>query len=302
MEATKPKVVLLSDKSIFEMNKRSLVKNKRDFEIVTEGSVERVFYKDKVYTYVDIKDTGGRGHHLSKIFMADVDKWLEANAVTQIRYDNNYREQMFNVDAIERSLGNQLVMVDINDCYWRTAYLLGYITEETYIKGMKTKAWKVGRNACIGSLSKSKVVTPYKNGEPQYKLRYVVKAKPEYQYIRNHIIWEVYNIFNELFMQFGNTFYMFLTDCLVTEYDKLKEVQKYLNGKNYRMKSKPIEFLSVDRKEKKITWLDFQSSNIDEYGRDKKAPKEKYYIYSNAQVVQSQLQSGIDYFKNKDYR
>ena len=237
MEATKPKVVLLSDKSIFEMNKRSLVKNKRDFEIVTEGSVERVFYKDKVYTYVDIKDTGGRGHHLSKIFMADVDKWLEANAQSQIRYDNNYREQMFNVDAIERSLGNQLVMVDINDCYWR-----------------------------------------------------------------NHIIWEVYNIFNELFMQFGNTFYMFLTDCLVTEYDKLKEVQKYLNGKNYRMKSKPIEFLSVDRKEKKITWLDFQSSNIDEYGRDKKAPKEKYYIYSNAQVVQSQLQSGMDYFKNKDYR
>lgn len=301
MEA-KEKVILLGEKKIFDMNKRALIRNKRDFEVVTEGSVERVRYNDKVYTYVDLKDIGGRGHHLSRMFMADVDRWLEINAENQVKYDNNYREQMFNVHAIEKSIGNQLVMIDINDCYWRTAYLLGYISEMSYIKGMKTKSWKVGRNACIGSLSKTKVITPFKGGEPQYKLRKVVKPNPQYQYIRNHIIWEVYNLFNELFLQLGNTFYMFLTDCLVTEYDKLKEVQKFLNGKNYRCKHKPIEFLSVDRVNKKISWLDFQSSNIDEYGRDKKAPKEKYYIYSNAQVVQSELLSGIDHFKNKDYR
>jgi hypothetical protein len=298
----KQKYIVLSDKKIFDSNLRTLVNRKADFLYITEGSVEKVSYGSRAWSHLNLADSGGRGHHLSKLFMADIDKWLEKNGATQVQYDSNYREQMFNLHGIEKSIGRQLVMVDINDCYWRTAHLLGYISEETYLKGMKLKAWKLGRNACIGSLCKSRTELPYEGGKPQYNKRRVIRAKMEYQYIRNHIIHHVYNIFNDMFLQFGNSFYMFLTDCLVTEYDKLKEVQKILNGYNYRTKHKPVEFTKLDREERKIHWLDFQSSSFDEFGREGKAPKDKYYIYSNAQVVQSTLLSGVDHFKGVDYR
>ena len=296
------KSIMLNDKKLFDMNKASLIRNQKDFTYILEGNVEKVSYQDRLFNHVDLTDSGGRGHHLARIFMKDINDWLDKNAETQVKYDSNYKEQMFNINAIEKSIGKQLVLVDINDCYWRTAHLLGYISEETYVKGMRMRAWKIGRNACIGSLCKARVELPYEKGVPNYKKRRVIRAKMEYQYIRNHIIWHVYNIFNDMFLQFGNTFYMFLTDCLVTDYDKLKEVQKILNGYNYRSKHKPVEFTKLDRAEHKIHWLDFQSSSSDNLGREIKEPKHKYYIYSNAQVVSSELLSGIDHFKGKDYR
>lgn len=289
------RTVLMSDRKEFLSTKEYLCNIKADFVYESAGSIDKIYYDKRCFVSVDLKDSGGRGHHLSKLFMADIDTWLEKNK-TPPQWDNNYREQMFNLDAIESDVGRQLVMVDINDCYWRTALLLGYITEETYIKGLKSKSWKLGRNACIGSLAKTTISVPFKKGVADRRNRRIIHPKLEYQLIRNHIIGHVYNIFNDLFKQMGDTFYMFLTDCLVTRYSRLRDVQKHLRNEGYRSKAKPLEFLGVDRNERKIMWHDFQSSNIDQFDRDIKAGKDKYYLYSDAQIIQSSLVSSINHF------
>lgn len=289
------RTVLMSDRKEFLSTKEYLCNIKADFVYESAGSIDKIYYDKRCFVSVDLKDSGGQGHHLSKLFVADIDSWLKNNP-NPPQWDNNYREQMFNLDAIESDVGRQLVMVDINDCYWRTAFLLGYITEETYIKGLKSKSWKLGRNACIGSLAKTTISVPFKKGVADRRNRRIIHPKLEYQLIRNHIIGHVYNIFNDLFKQMGDTFYMFLTDCLVTRYSRLRDVQKHLRNEGYRSKAKPLEFLGVDRNERKIMWHDFQSSNIDQFDRDIKAGKDKYYLYSDAQIIQSSLVSSINHF------
>lgn len=289
--------VVMSDRKDFIANKDYLCKIGADFKYESSGSVDKIIYGNREFTYLDMKSSGGRGHHLSKMFKADIDAWLLKNKDKMERWDNNYREQMFNLDAIEKNKGKLLVMIDINDCYWRTAYKLGYITEQTYIKGKLKKAWKIGRNACIGSLCKVKTITSFDKGKANRNSRLVVRTPLEHQLIRNHIIGHVYKMFNQLFEQMGDNFFMFLTDCLVTSYDKLKEVEDFLNGCGYRVKHKPIEFTGLDRNEKKVSWFDFEAKKKNDAGKViKDDGVTRYYLYSNAQVIHSDLVSTTDCF------
>jgi hypothetical protein len=290
--------VLIRNRKSFMANKDYLCKSGADFEYVSSGSVNRIIYKEKEFIYVDLLSSGGRGHHLNKMFMKDIDDYLSKNKGNVPRWDNNYREQMFNLDAIEKNIGKQLVMIDINDCYWRTAYLLGYITELTYIKGKKRKDWKIGRNACIGALIKTKTIQGYTNGKPDIEKRKIERTPIEYQMIRNHIIGYVFKMFDELFQQMGDTFYMFLTDCLVTTYDKKRQVDEYFLQKGYKVKSKPIEFTAINRKTKKIDWFDFSAKKQDDSIDGIKQGVDRYYMYSNAQVVTSTLISTTNFFKH----
>jgi len=281
MEENKIRNIQVADRNEFQSSKEFLMRKGADFQFITEGTVEKILYEDRCFVYVDLSDSGGRGHHLSKLFMNDIDKWLETQKPPVM--DANYMEQMFHVDAIEEVIGEAVMMVDIDNCYWRTAFLLGYITEETYIKGLRNKNWKIGRNACIGSLCKSKTVLPFKAGVPDKKNRRVILPRAEYQHIRNHIIGHIFNLFNTMFQQMGYTFYMFLTDCVVFRWDKVKYVEDFLHGENYRTKMKTIEFTGVDRNAKKISWVDFEAGKKE--GEISSPPQPKYYLYSNAQVV-----------------
>lgn len=293
MENTELTRVNVATKAMYVTNKQYLIDSKANFKVYSCGNVERLVYDGKEFVWVDRDNVSGNGHHLAIMFRKDVDKWLEKNASTMPKWDNNYKEQMFNINAIERHLNEPLVMVDINDCYWRTAYLLGYISETTYVKGLRKKEWKIGRNACVGGLAKSTVEIEYINGKS--KARKVVNQAQEYQYVRNHIIGHIHTIFNRLFSQMGNTFFMMLTDCLVTTYDKLRYVEDELKGCGYRVKHKPIEFLSLDRNARKVSWLDFTGGGKTFEGAD--ISKEKFYIFALHQVVHSELVDTSGYFQ-----
>lgn len=288
--------IVIRDRHEFVKIKKEYMDNGSSFVYESSGSIDKIKYKHKEFISINLDNSSGNGHHLNRIFFKDVDSWLEANKDNVVAYGNNYSEQMFNLDAIEANLGKCLVMIDINDCYWRTAYLLGYITYETYIIGKRKKGWKVGRNACIGSLCKTKVITPYENGNLLKSGRRVERMPLKYQYIRNHIITHIYKMFDYLFSQMGNTFFMYLTDCLVTTYDKKKWVERYFNDENYKVKSKPVEFLSVDRSKKRVNWMDFEATKVDEYGVIHTGVN-RYYDYSLSQTIQSTIEDTSNFFK-----
>ena len=289
----KPMRVRLSSWDTYQRNKAYLVSIGADFRIESCGNVERLLYGGKEFMYIDTQAVGGNGHHLTRIFKSDIDKWLAVNAESMPRWDKNYCEQMFNINAIERNIGVPLVLVDINDCYWRTAFLLGYITEQTYIKGLRQRDWKIGRNACIGGLAKTSVVSVYRAGK--VSVRNVIRPKEEYQYVRNHIIGHVHKIFSRLFGQMGNAFFMMLTDCLVTTYGNLKYVQSELKAEGYKSKHKPVEFTLLDRANKTVHWVDFSDKEKNEKGIA--VPRDKYYIYAHHQVVQSEVVDTTGFYK-----
>jgi hypothetical protein len=296
METEKLKKIIMSDRENFIKAKDFLIAEGKSFIYKSSGNIDKIQYDGREFISIDLQGNGGRGHHLNKMFLKDIDSWMETKGDTLLAYGNNYSEQMFNLDAIEHNIGKCLVMIDINDCYWRTAYKLGYITYETYIIGKRKKDWKLGRNACIGALCKSTTILPYENGKPVKSARRIERTPVHYQYIRNHIITHVFKMFEYLFSQMGNTFCMFLTDCIVTTYDKQRWVERYFMDEGYKVKNKPVEFISIDRVKKRVTWKDFDGTKKNEKGRVIQTGVERYYDYSLSQCVQSTIEDTSKFF------
>ena len=267
----------MRSQSAFVSLKDFLERRGDDFIYTSEGSINSIIHGGVEWVCVDVKESGGQGHHLNRIWKKDLNAWLEEYGADMPRYNNDYKEQFFQLGAIERSIGEVNVLIDIDNCYWRTSFLLGYITQETYIKGLKKKEWKVGRNACVGSCVKSKVRVPYVKGKRDLSRRERILAPIEYHYVRNHIIGHIYRLFYQLFEELGENFYMFLTDCVVTNYKNKARVEQFFTKHGYETKSKPVEFLRIVRPTKQVFWYDFTSND----GKG----KEKYYIYANNQLV-----------------
>lgn len=283
--------ILCTSKDRFDVNKKYLEDINAEYTIEYHGSSESLTYKSTCMKFVDVAEKAGKGYHISKMVRKDIDAWL-ANHGEQLQpYGRTYREQLFNLNSIEKVIGIQGVSIDNNDCYWRTAYMIGYITERTYIMGLRKKEWKEGRNSAIGGLA-----APYtridKIGKKEIK-RYTEPPDVRYTYIRNHIIGHVYNVFYELFQQIGADFYMFLVDCVFTDYDRLKFVNQYLTNAGYRHKSKPIEFVNVDREKQRVSWYDFSAKCKGTKRCVKKCQcKNKYYDYSKSQLISDGLVEG----------
>lgn len=277
--------IVVRDKTRYEKIKKFFEDTGADFYTRGKGTTESLFHGDQEYRFVELDQHVGKGHHLSRIVVKDVDKWLSEHAHELPAYQKDYKEQMFNVDAIEHVIGVPSVAIDINDCYWRMMRLKGYTTERTYIMGLREKRWKRGRNASIGALASPFLEWHYKKGKalPCFNQKPYVPAPEPYQHIRNHIIGDVYRMFYGLFKLLGDNFYMFLTDCVFTDYDKLKEVKRYFAHHGFRCKHKPIEFISIDREKKKVNWWDPTN----------KKNKNKHYLYADNQVVSGGLLQGL---------
>ena len=161
----------------------------------------------------------------------------------------------------------------------------------------KKKEWKEGRNACIGSLLKVKRFTPYvpsANGKSMadHKARPAPLRNPiEYEYIRNHIIGYVYEIFYRLSQELGDHFYMFLTDCVFTDYESKDKAEKYFSSFGYKTKSKPVEFTALDKTQKMIFWHDFEDAK--KSASEDKMKGDKYMYYATRMLIDGTKTSDI---------
>ncbi len=301
----KVKKHLVRSRKEFRQIKEHLEKIGADFLYTTSGSINSIIYDGHEWVCVDTKSNAGLGHHISKLVRSDVGRWLEEFGADMPIYERDYKEQMFSLDNIEKVLGQPVTMIDINECYWQTIRMLPlnhpekYIREVTFIRGLKNKEWKVGRNASIGSMAKTKYLTAYKKGKPDYINRpKPITSEKEYQSVRNHIIGHVYRLFFELYQILDTKFYMFLTDCVVTDYSSSKLVEDFFKKHGYSVKQKPVEFTKVDRVKKKIYWWDFTTKNKDKDGHYIGKGREKYYQYAMHQVVDGLSTVPIQYKSN----
>jgi hypothetical protein len=250
-----------------------------EFEVICSGTSEKFRINGLTYVPLGSKDMIGKGFHLSRLVKKDVDKWLDKNIDTLQKRNRDYKEQCFNVAAIENNLNKFLVSIDINDCYWQTIYNLGYITKNTYEMGLKKKEWKLGRNAAIGSLNKVEIITRYKNGqvmldESGRPIRIINRKDMTYQHVRHNIIGYVWDMFAALAEMLGDDFYMFLTDCVFTTYERKKEVEDFFAKYGYSCKSKSFEFTNIDKESRTVEWIELKNSDT-----------LKYYRYAKNQLI-----------------
>lgn len=123
----------------------------------------------------------------------------------------------------------KITATDVDHAYWRIAYMQGYISERTYLKGLQLKN-KSLRLASLANLSSAKEYRIIQDGYITDKT-VVLKYDPILQKIYNNIRYSCYEIMNTLAERLGEDFICYKTDCIYykdSEKNRLT-VQSYLD-------------------------------------------------------------------------
>ena len=100
----------------------------------------------------------------------------------------------------------------MDNAYWTMAYLKGYISENTYTKGLEKKDLKPIRLSALSTLGKGKTYKVYKEGE--YECDEIVKGNKELENFYLDIRYTTYGVLLEIANELGDDFYCWKTDCI----------------------------------------------------------------------------------------
>lgn len=100
---------------------------------------------------------------VKKSFITALSKNLEIERLPQFHPSTFTNRDTWN----DLRKGRVFYYIDVNHCYWRIAYLQGYISEYYYNKILENPEYKLYRNMALASIKAPKTRKYYNNGELQ---------------------------------------------------------------------------------------------------------------------------------------
>lgn len=138
--------------------------------------------------------------------------------------------------AAEINHRKKITATDLNHAYWRIAYNLGIIREETYLRGLPDE-FKSVRLAALSTLGASKKYQIIKNGEFTDEVK-EIKGDEELQKVYKLIRYTCYRYMSQVKNTLGDDFIAYKTDCIYY-YDTAKNrkiVSDYFKKRELFMK------------------------------------------------------------------
>ncbi len=248
--------------------------HKSDFKIIYSGLSRKMVFDggSRVFRYFGEEGTGFvDGAYFSSMVKRDVDKYLENNDPPSAPNDKPNLCH-FNLGQIPYVIGQPVQALDLNNCYFRTAYNLGYITEKTYKNAMDKikhkKKIKDGLLVSIGMLNKLDLEETYKDGVCVHK-RLLDDIYKKYSPFYWKIIQSVYDFLMDIAQYLGRDFYMCLMDCIYFNLERRADVIEYMKTKPYNYKLFICEFTEIDHiKVKWDDWKDARPKEMNHSHRD----------------------------------
>jgi hypothetical protein len=240
---------------------------KENFKMINNGSSVVIECRGITWRFIDYGGVSGRGYHLSKFVHDDARNFLGNNpTISKVKSENgdiltdnvDLEVQKANRNGIKKYLGEQIYCVDVNNCYWDTAYKMGFISQVTYLRGLKKKEWKIGRNASIGSLSKVVVETNFINGIRAEST--IIKPELDLSIIRDKIVSEVHFSFLEILKKLENDWIMYFTDCIYIPLSRVEEAKAYFKDIGYETKVETYQLDKFNEETLKVNWYDYQKN------------------------------------------
>jgi hypothetical protein len=250
----------------FANDLNTLQKNKTNFQVVSSGLTRKIIFNQKEENSKRLyfghqKSDILPGVHMVNAVRRNIDNYIKSGKpIPELKY--RPKLVLYNFAQIENAINKNprelTNAIDINACYFKTAYNLGFITEDLYKKGWsKRKENKLGLLASVGSLNKHETIETYKNGKlksTDTNWEYKNKYSPFYWAIINKVAEVMMEIANAL----GDNFYMWLTDCVYVDREYKKVATDILDKYGYDYKSFYIEFTAL--KPKQLDWFDYKSN------------------------------------------
>ena len=272
----------------FKRYKSLYKKTKKDFTIVSYGLSRKIIYGGRSLLFNGIKgQEKPMGIHLISLVKKEIDALIRG----VYNEEKDIYENKFQIPKIPKykpiltfvhhknlefyGCGVEALAIDINHCYWRTAYLLKYISEELYLKGLEKTEYKDGRLIAIGTLGKVLTIKKYVNGE---KVNESVNDEEYKKYGGFYwaVICKVYSCMVELSTKLGIDYLMFLTDCVFIDPSRRDEAISIIESHGYSWKEYKVWFTNIDRDS--VSWLtdDGKKKKINHFRRLDRIKRQNY--------------------------
>ena len=213
-----------------------LIRLKKDFKIRESVNYAEIVRSDGEKIVSTKNNQFVKGLYLFAMVKRDIERYIAENGyiTPSDELPVNYVSDIFNLE-------NKVVGIDMDNAYWTIAYLKGYISENTYNKGLEKKEFKPIRLSALSTLGKGKTYKVYKNGK--YKFDEIAKANKELENFYLDIRYSTYGVLLEIANELGDDFHSWKTDCIFFKDNKenINLVRKRLD--EFGIQSK-IELLS----------------------------------------------------------
>lgn len=208
-----------------------LKKHKIPFSIREGSDAIELYVEDMHYVFASNESFPRNKIYLFNSVKLQCKKWLKNN---ELKMPKKAKMRVYNYDY-DADIG-YLTATDLNHAYWRIAYLNKFISQKTYMAGLKPNCKQL-RLATLSILGRQKIFSEYENGE---KVRDVVyqEKDDELKNIFVFIMQTCWNNGKELRKLLGNEFYSWNVDCIYyrdTEANR-KIVHDYFDSKNLTYK------------------------------------------------------------------
>lgn len=202
----------------FDKKLEMMKKLKKDFKVRTSKNYSEILMTNggqKIMFNEGSKFQSGL--FLFKAVRKDIEKWIKEKRglIPEKELPVNHCNPDFPED--ERVIG-----IDLDHAYWRIAFLKGFISKNTYKKGLSEPHYKTIRLSALSSLGKDYTYDVYEHGK--YVGTSVHKGDKELRDFYDDIRFSTFKVMKEIAEELGNDFKCWKTDCIV-----FKETQENID-------------------------------------------------------------------------
>jgi len=222
----------------FEAYVENFSKRKRDFIIQTKRSTTSMYIDNQLQFIGKIKKKSleKKGSRKSAI-----------NLFAQVQKNVNsfYKKSNYEVEVVKEKYsasksdgsrwnslkkGDEFWYIDINHCYWRIAFLKGYINKRLYSSTLLNPELKIERNMSLAMIIAPKKRKYYKKGE------FILEVEEDKRFCRiiyDNIRFTAYNLMGHCMKLSKKSFIGYRTDGIMVTEDVVNKIAEYISDEGY---------------------------------------------------------------------